>query len=226
MPIISIYESKIVGYIHNALFNKKTYKCEYIIVNSTDDIEYLLDSKNIINISKDSITIANKTKLTLLENDMKIIETLSNPINADVHNISGDKLFKIKDILLDSKLKIDKFILDNNDMIASHHIVTFTEKIAIYSKTKLRLSSYKPKSKIVVDTPKKIVVVENNKLNTITNVPTLIGDTKILLNRIALKDMILPNGEILIKHGYTITCNTIKTACKYGKLIELTKFSK
>lgn len=226
MPVISIYESKIIGTIHNALFNSKTAKCEYIVINSTDDIEYLLHSKDIINLSKDSATISNKTKLTLLENDIKLLENLANPINASIHSISGEKLHEIKDIELNKKLNIVSYIVENNETIDSKNIIAFTEKVAIYSKTKVRISNYKPKSKIVIPkaTATTVKTVENN-LSSI-KVPSLIGDTKILLNRTALKDMILPNGEILIKHGYTITSSTIKTACKYGKLIELTKFSK
>ena len=226
MPVISIYESKIIGTIHNALFNSKTSKCEYFVINSTDDIEYLLHSKDIINFSSDSATISNKTKLTLLENDIKLLENLANPINASIHSISGEKLHKIKDIELDKKLNIINYIVENDESINYKNIIAFTEKIAIYSKTKVRISNYKPKNKIVIPKATSTTVKTVENTSSPIKVPALIGDTKILLNRIALKDMILPNGEILIKQGYTINSSTIKTACKYGKLIELTKFSK
>lgn len=226
MPVISIYESKVVGYIQNLLFNSKTKKCEYVVITSPDEIEYVLHKKDINSITEDSLTIQNQTKLTLKDNEEYNLSTLYNPINATIYDINGKKLQNIKDISLDKSLKIENYLVEENLSIDKKYIISFTENIAIYSKNnKVKLSNYKPKSKIIKESysNNSLVTIEDKTTSFVTEKTT---DSRMLLNRTATKDIILPNGEILIKSGSYITYATIKNACMYGKVIELTKYSK
>ncbi|MBQ9791452.1 MAG: PRC-barrel domain-containing protein [Clostridia bacterium] len=226
MPVISIYESKVVGYIQNLLFNSKTKKCEYVVITSPDEIEYVLHKKDINSITEDSLTIQNQSKLNLKDNEELNLSTLYNPINAIIYDINGKKLQNIKDISLDKSLKIENYLVEENLSIDKKYIISFTENIAIYSKNnKVKLSNYKPKSKIVKESysNNSLVTIEDKTTSFVTEKTT---DSRILLNRTVTKDIVLPNGEILIKNGSFITYATIKNACMYGKVIELTKYSK
>ena len=226
MPVISIYESKVVGYIQNLLFNSKTKKCEYVVITSPDEIEYVLHKKDINSITEDSLTSQNQSKLNLKDNEELNLSTLYNPINAIIYDINGKKLQNIKDISLDKSLKIENYLVEENLSIDKKYIISFTENIAIYSKNnKVKLSNYKPKSKIVKESysNNSLVTIEDKTTSFVTEKTT---DSRILLNRTVTKDIVLPNGEILIKNGSFITYATIKNACMYGKVIELTKYSK
>lgn len=221
LPVISIYESKSIGIVHNLLFSNKTNRCVYLEIVSNDDIKYILDYKDIKSIGSDSITISNCQKLSLIENEEYRLKSLSNPVNADIYDIAGNKIDKVCDITLDKHLKIENIILDSNKTIPLSHIVSFSDSVVIYSKNKVSIKSYKPRTKIPT-TKSPVVEVKIEKPTYTTQKLT---DQKTLLGRVVTKDITLPNGEILVKLGSTISQDTIRQLSKYGKIVELTRYS-
>jgi len=71
--------------------------------------------------------------------------------------------------------------------------------------------------------------MEEKKLSRLTSLTApkrIITDYRFLLNRMLSDNIILSNGEVLIRKGSKINSKIIEKARTFGKLVELTQKSK
>ena len=231
MPVVSIYDSKIVGIVTNLTLDPKTNKCKQLVITTADDIKYILEYNNIKNIGDSSIVISNTTKLSLLESELCIKSHYHNPINAEIYDLQGNYLSKVSDIILDEKLKIMHIIDNKSENIDIKNIVSFTDSLVLYSEKKVKINTLKPKT-ASIDTytkkPTNPISIQHidTKPIAINTEMTKITDTRTIVGRVTTKDILSPNHEIVIRSGTTISTTTISIANRYGKIVELFRYSK
>lgn len=283
LPVLSIYECYCVGFVENALFDKKTKICKFLkIYNEINDQYYLLPTKNIYSISDSILCIKNITTLIMSDNfdENKYI----NLITCKIFFLEDMVTLKIKDCELDNKYKptllifnYDKNLSNTNKkppleyklLSASNENMTILSNLditklilcdnyyLIYSNIK-KSNNFKNNAKILktvnsnthvtlqqnsdnINTQnslpkaiqnnfKSILEIEENTYHDKTLPDTLpkksITNYGFLINRITTKNIIINSGEILIKKGEIITNKIIQKARLFGRLIELTAYSK
>lgn len=240
MPIISLYESEFKGIVYNIIFDTKTRKCKYAcILDENENIQKLLNISDIYHIGTDSILIKNNTTLNLECNyETSIHKSICNKLlNLKVYNLSGDLLGICTDIELDDKFTIQNFILNNGLAIENKKVVNIGVNIILVSDKYVNISKFKPQLRIqeIKPTEQKVVVLNNEvtqEKNDNSTPPTpsqnnkIITDYRFLVGRILEKDISAINGEIIAKRGTTVTKEIVSRASLYGKLMEVTRYSK
>ena len=109
-----------------------------------------------------------------------------------------------------------------------------SKSIILINKTSINISKFKPKQKTrnntISDNTISILSPPTQKhpdpelINNSTN--KIITDFRFLIGRKLNKDIIAINGEIIAKSGNIISKETVHKASLYGKLAEITRYSK
>ncbi|MBE5758289.1 MAG: hypothetical protein E7345_05165 [Clostridiales bacterium] len=231
MPIISMYEGEYLGIAYNLLFDLKNKKCKYIeILNDTDNLPKIIKYSDIYKIGKECIFIKNTECVELKSNLDYELENLASPINISTYNLDGEKVGTSLDVVLNNQT-IEEIILNNTKVVKNNEIVNIGKNIILINKNSINLSKFKPKTKInkqpKTDTPVMILSNTTPSINKDTeNYTKIITDYRFLIGRILQKDIFAINGEIIAKNGSIITKDIVNKASSYGKLIEVTRYSK
>ncbi len=216
LPVYSINDRKIVGHIENALLSAREIKF-FVIYNEDDDLHYLLSPQNIYGQSDNAVTIKNNSSITLMQNEEKALEDITNPLNTTVINTLGQTYGVVKDVELCGK-KITNIICDQE--IDPKQLLYFSKDITMLkSRENEKISSFalrRPSSK----TPERLVQIVD-----VAPLREVVGNN-MLIGRKATQDITGINGEILIKANTTITTKTLNKIKYSGKLKELTLHSK
>lgn len=234
MPVISIYEGEQQGIIFNILFDSKLKKCKFAcVLNETDKIKKVLNINHIYKIGKDCIFLKNNSILDLECNNDRIIDNYLSILNVNVFDLNGTKLGICFDVEIDNKFNILNIILNNNQKISKNKLVNISKNAILVYDSPVRISKFKPNNNTSINNIKDNKVIMLSEIDsTITQKSNYQSNTKIitdshfLLDRIIEKDIQAINGEIIAKKNTTINKNTISKASKYGKLIELARYSK
>lgn len=216
LPVYSINDRKIVGHIENALLSAREIKF-FVIYNEDDDLHYLLSPQNIYGQSDNAVTIKNNSSITLMQNEEKALEDITNPLNTTVINTLGQTYGVVKDVELCGK-KITNIICDQE--IDPKQLLYFSKDITMLkSRENEKISSFalrRPSTK----TPERLVQIVD-----VAPLREVVGNN-MLIGRKATQDITGINGEILIKANTTITTKTLNKIKYSGKLKELTLHSK
>ena len=216
LPVYSINDRKIVGHIENALLSAREIKF-FVIYNEDDDLHYLLSPQNIYGQSDNAVTIKNNSSITLMQNEEKALEDITNPLNTTVINTLGQTYGVVKDVELCGK-KITNIICDQE--IDPKQLLYFSKDITMLkSRENEKISSFalrRPSTK----TPERLVQIVD-----VAPLREVVGNN-MLIGRKATQDITGINGEILIKANTTITAKTLNKIKYSGKLKELTLHSK
>lgn len=228
-PIISIYDGMMEGYIKNILVDKKMKKVVYFcIFNDESQEEKLVNSNDIYSISHDSLMIKNNENISLAETIM--IEHI-NPIGFKVFDLNGNFDGKIVDILFDDKFEIEKIFMQEEKILDKKNILNVGNNLIIKnSKKNVKLSSFKPKTKIIGNIETKDVKVEIQKENKSKNIRTypkkiLTAGYEFLIGRKVGQNIYTDNKQLIAKKQSKITSQIIDVASQNGKLKELTTSS-
>lgn len=216
LPVYSINECKCIGHVENILLNSKGIKF-FVIYNEDEDSKKLLSPKSIYGITEKAITIKNIGKITLMQNEDKSLETLSNPINTLALSTRGEVFGKIKDVeTID--YKIVKYISEKD----------INPNEVLYTNNKITMLKSVKNEKISTFTIKKPRKTANDRIVTIQNIAPMreIVTNSMLLGRKATQDITGLNGEIIIKANSVITDKILNKIKYSGKLKELTIHSK
>lgn len=231
-PVISLYESEFQGIIYNAMFDSKQKKCKYLCVRKEEDgIQRLLKANDIFLVGSECLFIKNSTKLELQCNFDNEIITCFNPLNLPVYNMNGKLLGTSTDVIVDKKLNIIAIELNNGESISSQNICNLGKNIILTNEKHVNISRFKPQNiKILNKTDKenKVIILSPTKQTIQQNktVEKIVTDFKFLVGRTISQDVLASNGEIIAKNGTTLTKDIIKKASLYGKLVEITRYSK
>lgn len=216
LPVYSINERKCIGHISNILLDTKQIKF-YVIYNEDDESYSLLSPRSIYGTTNKAVTIKNMSAITLMQNEDKTLESLSNPINTLAISTKGEVCGTIQDIIVDGN-KIAKYICDKEILPSD----------VLYSNDKITMLKSEQKEKISTFAIKTPHSIRDDRIVTIQNIAPLreIVGNSMLIGRKATQDITGLNGEIIIKANSTITAKVLNKIKYSGKLKELTMHSK
>ena len=144
LPVISIYEGNLLGYIHNVIFDYKLKKCKYAcIFNENENIMNAISFDNIYSIGKDCLFIKNNSVLELKENCDNEFFNGKNPINFKIYTLQGECLGEVTDIEIDKNYNIKSILLNNGQVIKHSAIINIGNTILV-SNNKFQLSKFQP----------------------------------------------------------------------------------
>lgn len=232
-PVISLYESEFQGIVYNAVFDAKQKKCKYLcILKEEEGIQRLLQSNDIFLVGDECLFIKNNSMLELQYNFDSNISTYFNPLNLPVYNMDGKMLGTSTDVIVDEKLNIIAIELNNGESIPAQYICNLGKNIILTNEKRVNISRFKPKTinttqkikhdhKVVILSPTPKQDQQNNH-----GTEKIVTDFKFLIGRSLIKDILANNGEIIAKNGTLLTKDIINKASLYGKLVEITRYSK
>lgn len=219
-PVISLYNCECVGIVYNTLFDKQTKSLKYLVIlDEENDIEYILNTKDIFHSSHDAIIIKNSEILDLKQNLEMELSPLENVVLKPIYSVDGISHGVVKDIEINNKYKIENIITESKT-IAEKNIVKI-DKITLVSDRKICVARYKPKHKFV-STENYPVYIQTTSPKTPTKVSI---NEDMLLNRTVYRSIIDSQNKVIIKQNTLINNSTIEIAKKHGKLKELFRYS-
>lgn len=225
--VISLFESNEVGIIYNIIFDTKTKRCKYILVlDEENNIIYNLKYSSIAKFGKDCTYIKNMGTMELWNNFDLNKNSLLSPLNKKVYNIDGEYMGICIDAEIDNDGNIVNFVLENSSLPIDK-IINFGSVI-IVGDDKVNINKYKPSVSIKVRSKKEEqrVKILDNKINE-SHLPQskIITDSRFLIGRKIMQDILAFNGELIARNGATITKDILSKASNYGKLVEVARYS-
>lgn len=220
-PVISLYNCECVGFVYNVLFDKQTKSIKYLtILDEENEIEYVISTKQIVNISNDAVVIRNSEELLLKQSTDLSLSNLENLIMKKIYNIDGQAYGLVKDFAFDERYKVVNILTDTNQEIETIKVIKI-ESIILCSDTKINLSRFKKKVKFERSNNFKVEIQQNTPKLPIK----AIINEDLLLNRVVYNNIYDENNKLLIKSNTMISPATISLAKKHGRLKELTRYS-
>lgn len=167
-------------------------------------IDYFLTNKDIIVSTKN---VAKINDIIILNNDDRNYPKFNFfPLNNQaISNENGKNFGKLVDFQTNENFEITKILTDKKNML-SFKILSFSETNLIIEKT-------------IKQKPKQI------KMPDFFNTYTIISNYSFLIGRIVQKNIVV-GQKIIIKQGVKIDKNILDIAMLYGKLVDLTLYSK
>lgn len=228
MSVLSLYEGELLGNVNKLYFDKSLKKLIELEVLSEDGLRLSLVSKNIYHVGKNAITIKNNQSLSLTDGANSLTPC---PIGSKAYSIKGTYLGIVQEITLTDKFVVEKFSLDNNQIIDSKMLASCGKNAVIFYDENKRtdLKKFVPQK-----SPQELKVDLNVKTETMPiESPHVepVGQEKpktidFLIGRVCLKDIYNFNNELLIKAHSVVNKKNLKEVDKFGKLRELMLFSK
>lgn len=234
-PVISLYESEFLGIVYNIMFDLKQKKCKYLcVLNEEDGIQHLLCANDIYHIGKECLFIKNRSALELECNFDSELGNYYNPMNLKTYNLSGDLIGTSIDITLSNKLEMQTILLDNGQEIESSNIFNLGKSIILVDNQNVKISKFRPRQKNVqrkrTQNNKVTILLKNEKQTphqpNENGANKILTDFRFLIGRTINRDIIALNGELIARNGMLITKDIVNKASLYGKLVELTRYSK
>lgn len=231
--VISLYEGEELGYAYNIAFDYKTKRCKYLyILNEEENLINVARFCDIYKIGIDCIYIKNSSLIELENNHECDLSKCKSPLNLKIYDTSGKYLGVCHDIEIDDNNSIISLILDEEKKIEAGNIINIGSVI-ITGEKKIALSKFKPDKLIKVaksPTDKKVVILDKEvapapKTKDSTQQNKIITDSRFLMGRKIIQDIIAFNGEMIARCGTTINKDILNKASLYGKLIEVARFS-
>lgn len=224
--IISLFESNEVGIVYNIVFDPKTRKCKYILVlDEENNIIYNLKFTDIVNFGSDCAYIKNMSKMELWSN-FDYSKTATSPLNKKVYDIGGKYVGSCIDAEIDDSGNIENIILESM-VVPSSKIINFGSVI-IVGDSKVNINKYKPSSNIKTACPKedkRVKILDNETSESNFPQNKIITDSRFLIGRKIIQDILAFNGELIARSGATITKDILNRASNYGKLVEVARYS-
>ncbi len=235
--VLNLYSGKVEGTVKDICFNDGYKKIEYLKIFDNDEEEYIINTNKIYKFGQDSIVIKNAEAMTL---SLNLKEKNNNIINYDIFSTSGDFLGKVKDIEFNDKFQTQA-IISNETKFSPSQIINVGENVIINDndKVRIRLSNFKPRQPMqnLIREEEKVEILaptisiqsfnENSfKINASPSPQKVIGNSNFLLGRKALKNIYSINNNLIVKKENIITQKILELAKRYGKLSELTIYSK
>jgi sporulation protein YlmC with PRC-barrel domain len=245
-PIITIYEAQMVGTALTALFDKKMRRAFALLAVSDEDEDEIFYTVPLVRIEKadNALTIKNRNCVHVYKEDPLLVRC---PINHSVFSTSGESKGVVRDISYDdSTLEVIALITDMGEIPASS-VVSVSDSIVMIkgegftgaqAPRKRKSAPKKPKEeKAPLPEIKAIPLVfedAEEAEETPEDIPfsyfapsryspaRIISDYSFLLGRKVLQDVYSTAGDLIIEGGTIIKAETVETARKYGKLVELT----
>ena len=240
--VISIYDCEKIGKVSGILVNKNL-KCTYIIITH-ENINKVIQPKDILKYSNDSLLIRNKSCVNLVDNLELSILGQSKMLGVSVYDVDGNYIGKISDVNFLNYFKLFTITIDEKTFDI-RKIFNISDSLCLIKNNNLKtkLSNYKPKGipnikqndqeiKVEVlnninDNPTKMEQInlhENNQSYSKSNTKGNF-DYSILIGRKLKRNITSQNGEILLRVNSYIVKENIKTIRTFGKLYEVLKYS-
>lgn len=237
--VINLAAAKEEGIIINGIMDDKLKKIfYYVLVNEEgfEDEEIYLSLPAVLE-GKDILYITGSKQIDQI--DQKFIKC---PLNARVFNTDGELLGNVKDIEYDERGYTNNIICDNGNILQNDIIIATSTLITVKGNRPIRAQRKKTAPKEVNVEEMMNIPEEVEDLSEITESdseafaqaeekesaeqpPRIISNYNFLLQRKVTKDIYAGSSGI-IAEGTIIDDDTVATAQRYGKLVELTIYSK
>lgn len=222
--VVSLGEGKLIGYVLNVCLDQKLNNLiGFIIVDEESEEEKFLSFKNLKSYNENYLFVE-----SVFDIENFFDSNNSSPIGKLVFTNYGDELGLVEDVIID-KNKVQKIITNKSEILIKNIIKNGDDFLIFSKKNNIKKNNFNfkenkteniPKIKIQENVSQKIKINENiNKSNNMFDLPIrAYTSTSLLLNKIALCDIIGFNNEIIIKKNEIITKKIIEKAKIHNKL--------
>jgi sporulation protein YlmC with PRC-barrel domain len=221
--LLNLYSGSLEGTIKNVYFDKQYKKVVSLTLFDNDEEEYTFPTNKIYAVN-DYVVARNSNGLNSTLNQITTQE--NNPIGLNVYSTKGENLGKLCDIVLNDNLTTKEFVSSNTTFLPTQ-IVNISKSIIVNQTTKkVLISNFRPRVKILPTSGNvKIMTIEN--LSSQQSTPQkFVGNVNFLIGRTTTQDIYSPDNKLLAQKGTTITQKLLGTLKTYGKLSEITIYSK
>lgn len=212
--IISIYEQQIVGYVIDAIYNKKSQKITALVISDVnEETTKILKTKHVKSINSDFILIANISVLIFSESDEN---KCGNLINKQAIGVDGQSYGKVKNIEIGQNYIISKIVCEK-DAFFVKDIYGENDVVFVKDKMKKRQPIFAPRTRIVKT---KSAISQAVQIEPTTPTPLKVQPNGLLGKRLK-RDLIVLGNRILARKNTAVTNELILSAKRLNVLPEL-----
>ncbi|MGI6702192.1 MAG: PRC-barrel domain-containing protein [Christensenellales bacterium] len=244
-PVISVYEAEITGTVINAAFDRKMKRLAYLIILNEEADDFFIVPASRIMTSDTALTVRNRNAIR------KYIDSniyVKSPINRPVYTTDGERKGIVKDVSFDEKsfevIELDlegvKVTPDDIASVSDNLVILKGEGFTglqaprnrrrIKRETKTSESAGLREEQLPIDESLNLYedysveeTYDSAPIKVEKSIPArIISDYSFLLDRLVLQDVFSLSGELIIPANTRITPDTVETARRHGKLVELT----
>ena len=221
--LLNLYSGNLEGTIKNVCFDKQYKKIVSLTLFDNDEEEYTFPTNKIYAIN-DYIVARNNNGLNSTLNQITTQE--NNPIGLNVYSTKGKDLGTLCDVVLNDNLSTKEFVSSNTTFLPAQ-IVNISKSIIVNQTTKkVLISNFRPRVKLL-PTNENVKIMTIEDLSTQQSTPQkFVGNVNFLIGRTTTQDIYSPDNKLLAQKGTTITQKLLGTLKTYGKLSEITIYSK
>ena len=219
--VYSIYDCKEIGYVLNAIYNKKMTKItSFLIANDEDELEYTLKAQNIFSFGSNCVLIKNSTKVEITTAEAQNIR------NCTMLDFSGE-VDKLKDIIFNEKYEVEAFV-GNDFKITPAQIITIKNNTFLTNRNNLEFKrrQFRPRKRvndIITKQTQNVKILENN----ISKPQTIIGNNlNVIVGKRLSENLYSKQNQILGYKNSIITYNLIDIAKQLDIVDSLVKLAK
>ena len=215
LPVISIYDQKILGVVTNVYVYRKRI-IALLVVDENNYDEFILFTKNIYKQGAKAIIVTTATKLQLKDSIQYLLNKYCLPLGNLAFDINGNEISTLANIVFDNNFKITS--VQCNDKEYNKDIIVFKTNCTIlntYCK-QIKISHEKIFDKSAENKDIVVKVQTKKSANPKLNIPL-----SLLVGKTCTKNILAPNGEIILKKDTRITSSIVAKLSGLGKLNEL-----
>lgn len=220
--VISLYEAETAGTISGVLFEKKLKKALWLQIIKKGDIvdeRLAVPLKCVFKWDSNAIVLKNSAEI-VLEDTLDAQAYLKCPLGKNCYSAGGDCLGALSDIEIADNSGSVQQILCESGAYLSEQVVSVSDEMVILKRQG---------EKIALKNPAKTVKIEKTQdvpVSALHAPKRIVADYGFLLGRKVLYDIFNNKRDKIIYAGSVIKPATVELARRYGKLVELTTFSK
>lgn len=215
LPVISIYDQKIIGIVTNVYVYRKRI-IALLVVDENNYDEYILFTKKIYRKGTKAIIVTTTARLQLKDSIQYLLNKYCLPLGNLAFDINGNDISTLANIMFDNHFKVTS--VQCNNVEYNKDIIAFKTNCTI-------LNTYRKQIKISHEK----IFDENNQTNDmIVKVQTkksanlkLNTPLSLLVGKTCTKNILAPNGEVILKKDTKITSSIVAKLSGLGKLNEL-----
>lgn len=222
-PLITLSDAKYAGTVNNIYFDKalKRGRCvELFCEDETAPEQRYVDLKKVTP-GTDAAVITHEGLLVPARG-----EGAANPINCAAYNIDGKSLGRVTDVLMDG-VTVTGFEVDGN-VFGADTLVSYSDRLLIFNDTGKPFRPVRPPKPRIPAAAEDIPVTVTatvalpEKLTAAASaLPAERSDYKFLLGKRTVKNILSPEGNVIVPADSVVTAELIDKVRAAGKLVQL-----
>ncbi len=221
LPVISLHEQKVVGILTNVHIRRNKITCVEV-VDESDYTRYILYIKDIYSFGTKAVIVKNSSVMRLMQSEQLSLNNTYCPIGKFALTLDGNQFDRIIDIVISDKWDVVEYITASGSYNATTCLLT-PDMVLVGSLKRPKLSGFKPRTAInTLRTGEQVVSIQNY-----VELPKReVANYNYLIGRTTTRDILNFNGEIIVHDNTKINSFVLDKVKNFGKLKELTIYSK